>query len=301
MTMLQDASAHQIQFHRDHVARQKRMGALPSKRPPPAPGSTPTRPKRPRTSGSPRGARSDLVVYLQRVFGKDLPPIVDARMPLRLQPIPADAVGANPLSPNSCLLARTAARMYGSKGAAFFKGLAFIDLADEYGYRRLERFIASKQTVSVIQDFDAGKPIGFGFAVVLYPPSRPHTLAVKRRAARKHHRTAAGRVTAELSNANQAVRNATDNARRIAETLTKAQAAGDTKTISKWTRRAKAAAERLVVVRERLSKAQRQADEARAAKPRRRQMDLTTRSGCLGRYCFAADHSSARASEALPA
>lgn len=236
---------------------------------------------------SPSGARSDLITYLQSVFGKDLPPICDARVPVRLQPMPVDAIDAKPLSPNACLVARTAARMYGSRGVAFFKGLAYIDLADEHGDRRLERFIASKATVSVIRDFDAGKPISLGFAVVLYPPTKPHRLASKRRTARKRHRTPTGRATAELSNANQAVRNATAHAERIAEALRKAKAAGDTRQKSKWTRRAEAAAARLEAVHERLGKAQRRADETRAAKPRRRPMDLTTRSGCLGRYCFA--------------
>jgi hypothetical protein len=240
---------------------------------------------------SPTGARSDLISYLQFVFGEDLPPITDARAALRLQPTPPDAVNAKPRSPNACLLARTAARMYGSRGVAFFKGLAYVDLVDEYGYRRLERFLAGKATMAVIRDFDAGTPIGFGFAVILYPPSKPHTLPHKRRAARKHHRTPAGRATAELSNANQAVRNATDHAERIAEALRQAKAAGDTKQAAKWTKRAKAAVARLVVVRDRLTTAQRQADQARqvrqgrTVKPRR--LDLTSRNGCLGRYCFA--------------
>ena len=277
-------------------ARRQRLGIDQPKAPRPV--SPP--PKKPAGKESPRGARSDLVSYLQSVFGDDLPPIVDARVPLRLQPIPADAIDAKPRSPNACLLARTAARMYFSKGVAFFKGLAYIDLADEHGDRRLERFIASAATRAAISDFDGGKPISFGFAIVLYPPSRPHTLAHKRRAARKRHRTPAGRATAELSNANQAVRNATAHAERIAEALSKAKAAGDTRQISKWTRRAKAAAARLEVVHERLGKAQRRADEARAAKPRRRPVDLTTRSGCLGRYCFAPARNEAAMCEPPP-
>ena len=120
-------------------------------------------PLKPASKASPRGARSDLIAYLQTVFGEDLPPIVDARVLIRLQPIPADAIDANPLSPKSCLLARTAARMYGSRGAAFFKGLAFIDLADEHGDRRLERFIAGNATVAVISDFDARQADQFWF------------------------------------------------------------------------------------------------------------------------------------------
>jgi hypothetical protein len=181
--------------------------------------------------------------------------------------------------------------MYGSKAAAFWRGLAFVDLKDEHGVRRLERFINSKATRRLIAEFDAGRAIVAGTALVLYPPSRSHQMVQKRRAARTHHRTPAGRATAELSAANQAVRNATAHAERIAEALRKAKAAGDAKQIAKWTKRQRAAAERLVVVRERLSTAQRQADEARqarAVKPRR--LDLTTRSGCLGRYCFAVDH-----------
>ena len=82
--------------------------------------------------------------YIYQVFGKDIE-IRDATFPLRLQPMPVDKEGASPHDPSNCLFVHTAHRMYGSQVAVFFKNIAYIDMVDGDGIRRVYRFLLHHQ------------------------------------------------------------------------------------------------------------------------------------------------------------
>ena len=142
--------------------------------------------KVPYTGGKAFSTSNEVRAYIREIFGPDIE-IVEATSPLRIQPTPADLVGATPRDPSNCVFVHTVDRMYGSKMVVVFKKVAYVDLIDKHGTRQVNRFMVSKEATKMLSEFDRGKPFEIGTAIEFLPPSKRGTLKVKRRQSRKRH------------------------------------------------------------------------------------------------------------------
>jgi hypothetical protein len=134
------------------------------------------------TKPKPRYA-SDGIGAISNKIGKwfgDLE-VVEAEKELRIQPNMADIKSAVKDDPLNCVFSRTCQRMWGSSAVVFFGTVAYVDLLDKNGDRRLERFNISSAGQRLIRSFDAGDDIKeSGFT--LLPPSKRQTAASLRKA-----------------------------------------------------------------------------------------------------------------------
>ena len=179
---------YQRQLKQAHEARLNRLLG-PSKRtlrPPPTP------PKPSQRTG-PMKTHDDVRKRIYAIFGPSIE-IIDAKNELRLQPEFADLIGANPKSPDLCLLVRTAQRQFGCRAAIFFRQFCYLDLIGGDGQRRIERFHNSRKTVEVIASFDCGEQPINGVGIVLYPPSKQHRLGDKRKRSSRDSRKPSGKL-----------------------------------------------------------------------------------------------------------
>lgn len=237
--------------------------------------------------------KNDVQSYIRSVFGKDLR-IVDARAALLLQPVKADCIGADPKTPNNCVLSRCAQRMYGAKVAVFWKTYAYVDLVNpKTGRREIVRFVMSAGARRHIYDLDGGEPFREGTTIRLRAPTRGNRLSVRRRKAKIFHATPKGKLTAKLQAARIAKRKADNEKTKADDHLNELR--GTEKPHSPKMldaiqqqeaadRVQRIAVETLQIVSDKL-------DEVRKAsgttRPRRaHRFDLTSRNGAAGHYNF---------------
>jgi hypothetical protein len=136
------------------------------------------------TNMSHRTSRQDRARQeIERAWG-DVP-VVDAKAPLRVLITQEDLDGAIADDPALCLFARACMRTFHSRKVLFFREVAFVELPDELGHLRVERFIMGQAMRDVIASFDRGEPIIPEAGFTLGPPSRSDTLEAKRRQNRK--------------------------------------------------------------------------------------------------------------------
>jgi hypothetical protein len=98
-------------------------------------------------------------------------PLVDATEPLRMTLTVEDIASATRENPGCCALANCCSRSFGSRKVAFYRTKAFVELVDEDGNPRVERFDIDKRARAVIANFDAGKVVNAGMVKLL--PPRP--------------------------------------------------------------------------------------------------------------------------------
>ena len=137
-----------------------------------SPATTPAQKKR----GAAR-PRKDAAV-LDQVFG-DLER-VDATNDVRLIMTEADIANGERGNQFACALARSAERAFGSSNVVIVRTVAYIDLLDESGNRRVERFMLGKAARKVVRDFDTKgqvKPAG----IVLSAPTASNKLEERRK------------------------------------------------------------------------------------------------------------------------
>jgi predicted metal-binding transcription factor (methanogenesis marker protein 9) len=216
--------------------------------------------------------------YIYQVFGKDIE-IRDATFPLRLQPTPDDKDGADPHDPSNCFFVHTVRRMYGSQVVIFWKSVAYIDMVDGDGIRRVYRFFVTKDGTARLSRFDHGEPFPLGSAVTLQPPTKGSTLKanktrrdVKKKQyvdRRKQLQTNLKRAATKLEQEKQRLAAAMNNEKQDAKKLA---------VITKQKEMAEASVKQV------------QADLAHmdVAKDKRapKKFDLTTRNGAIGNYRF---------------
>lgn len=104
--------------------------------------------------------------------------VVEAEKELRIQPNAEDVKTAIRGDPRNCVFSRACQRMWGSRLVAFFGTVAYVDLLDGAGKRRVERFMISANGSKELRAWDEGKrftPKGF----LLLPPPPSNTLAGK--------------------------------------------------------------------------------------------------------------------------
>lgn len=105
-------------------------------------------------------------------------PIVDAEADMIVVVRNEDIKRArgNEKDAEKCALAKACARDFGSTKAAFFRTVAYIELPDENGNRRVVRFILGRAAAEIVRAFDRRKSIKGEVAVRLKAPSRGRKL-----------------------------------------------------------------------------------------------------------------------------
>jgi hypothetical protein len=149
---------------------------------------------------------NDIYARLRAAFGDNIPPIKDAKFPLRLYPKACDLVGADALAPDNCILVHTVKREYESKAAIFWKTQAYIDLVDTDGVVRVHRFTIRKTALTYIAAFDRGQPFEEGRPIILDAPMPGRTLKAMRKQHRNYYKSDVGKATRKLSDARSQLR-----------------------------------------------------------------------------------------------
>jgi len=110
--------------------------------------------------------------------------IVDAREPLRLQPIPRDAERAkgHEREGDKCVLAQTGMRQYSTRFVLVQKYFAYAILLDTDGVWRCFRYVVDSATRREIELFDRGRPFNVGRAFVLKVPTGNNRLDTRKAA-----------------------------------------------------------------------------------------------------------------------
>jgi hypothetical protein len=211
----------------------------------------------------------DVLKHIRKVLGENVE-IRDATFPLRLQPITSDAEGAEPKNPFNCLFVHCAKRMYGALITIFWKHVAYVDMVDSDGVRRVYRFRISREAIERTKAFDKGEPYPPGAAITLIPPLKSDTLKAHAKRTSRHH--------AKKKQARIQVKNAEQRAKEITEQLKRIMAneKQDSKKIAEVKKR-KATAEKAVL----------RAKVKMNKKRKSPAFDLTTRNGAFGNYHFA--------------
>lgn len=134
-----------------------------------------------------RGRSDRQNAVLNRTFG-DLE-VRDADDDLRVQITAGDVKKGKRKDPTRCALAQACAREYGSTAAVFFKTCAYVDVVDEDGVRRVERFVLSSEARKLVEEFDRGQQVlSGGRLMVLKAPSPGRSLDHQLRQSRAHRR-----------------------------------------------------------------------------------------------------------------
>lgn len=222
--------------------------------------------------------------YIRKVFGQDLK-IVEATTPLRIQPIPDDAVGASPKDPGNCVFVHTVKRMYTSQMVLVWKKFAYIDLLNERGTREVNRFAVSSAATKMLSDFDRGLPFKAGTAIEFLPPTKSKTLKANRvlqrrgREAAKKYEDRRGKLTVILNKKRKTARLI---AKRLNEVI-KSNIKQDHAMLAGIKQR-KAIAD--AALKEVMNKLAAMDKDRKQRAPRT--FDLSTRNGAIGNYNFSA-------------
>jgi len=115
-------------------------------------------------------------------------PVVDAEEPLRVTIVESDIVTGKRKSPGCCAFANACRRSFGSSKVLFYRSVAYVEMADENGDRRVERFTLNGAAKAFVADFDKGKQVSTGgFTLnVARPSERLQSLSKKARSKRAH-------------------------------------------------------------------------------------------------------------------
>lgn len=227
---------------------------------------------------SPFQTSNEVKQYIYQVFGKDIE-IRDATFPLRLQPTPEDQEGADPKDPSNCFFVHTLQRMYGSQVAVFWKRIAYVDMVDSDGIRRVYRFLIDRDGTARLGKFDHGEPFPLGSAITLQPPSKAQTL----KARKIRHQVQKKQYVDRRKRLQTNLKRAATKLKREEQLLTKAMAneKQDTKKLAAITKKKEIAEASVKKV---------QADlfnmDTAKAKRAPKHFDLTTRNGAIGNYRF---------------
>lgn len=137
--------------------------------------------------------RNDINVRIKVEFGGL--EVVDAKEPLRIQPMECDVQGATVKDPTNCVFARAARRQYGALKVLFWKSTAYVDLVSEDGVRRVHRYLVSRPMYELLAAFDRGEPIEQGRAFILRAPSPGERLLNLRARSKERNKTEKGKLS----------------------------------------------------------------------------------------------------------
>lgn len=111
---------------------------------------------------------------ITRMWGNS--PVFDATKDLRVIVQPCDVTSAVEKDPGHCVFAQACKRSFGAKKILFFRSIAYVELPDENGNLRVERFELSRPMSNLIATFDKGEPVLPQGGFVLKAPRPCHTL-----------------------------------------------------------------------------------------------------------------------------
>lgn len=106
--------------------------------------------------------------------------IVEATAELLIFVNQDDVDGANRADFENCAFARACKRLFQSTYASFKKCVAYVDLPDEKGVRRLHRFWLDEKSQKAIADYDHGLPFPVNTALRLTPARKAAQLQTAR-------------------------------------------------------------------------------------------------------------------------
>jgi hypothetical protein len=122
---------------------------------------------------------------IRRVWG-DLD-VVDAKRDVVVTINEADIARASRQDPAECVFAQACRRVFGAKKVLFFRSVAYIEMPDAQGRRRVERFILGHETRDLINQWDDGEQVFPDAGFQLRAPSRSQTFDTKLAKSRKEH------------------------------------------------------------------------------------------------------------------
>lgn len=132
-------------------------------------------------------------------------PVTDAEHELRVFANTQDIATAVRGDEKHCVFANACRRIYGAKRVAFCRTVAYVELEDEQGKPRIERFCITESMREALAEFDrTGKAHPGGF--LLSPPSKGNRLdhmleAKRRREKRKREAAVRGEILEPSKNA----------------------------------------------------------------------------------------------------
>src|SRR5262249_38561966 len=98
--------------------------------------------------------------------------VVDADHDLRVFVNKHDLECAERGNPTECVFAKACKRLYGSRAILFFRSVAYVDLPDEEGIRRVYRFLIGRAAKNAIEKYDrTGEAHPGGFLLSAPRPS----------------------------------------------------------------------------------------------------------------------------------
>ena len=115
----------------------------------------------------------------KRIWGDA--PVVDATQDLRVIVLPCDVQGATPKDPSGCVFARACKRSFAAQKVLFLRRIAYVELPQEDGSTRVERFQMTDAVMKLISDFDIGNQIVPKGGFVLKASCHSQTLDVQRK------------------------------------------------------------------------------------------------------------------------
>jgi hypothetical protein len=122
----------------------------------------------------------------KRIWGDA--PVVDATQDLRVIVLPCDVQGATPKDPGGCVFARACQRSFAAQKVLFLRRIAYVELPQDDGSTRVERFGLTDPVMKLISDFDIGNPIVPKGGFVLKAPNHSLTLDVQRERRYRNYR-----------------------------------------------------------------------------------------------------------------
>lgn len=103
-------------------------------------------------------------------------PVEDAKNELRIIIKPCDIKDASRKDPGHCVFARACKRSFGTRKILFLRSIAYVELPDEKGDTKVERFFMSESVQQLVRNFDMGDKVIPTGGFLLLPPKPSHQL-----------------------------------------------------------------------------------------------------------------------------
>lgn len=127
---------------------------------------------------SPAKAKGKYTKTVERLW--DGIPVQDAEKDLRIIIKPCDVSSAVQKDPGHCVFARACKRSFGTKKVLFLRTVAYVELPDDDGEVKVERFQMSDSVMQLIKDFDKGSKVVPHGGFLLLAPSPSNRLDAMR-------------------------------------------------------------------------------------------------------------------------
>jgi len=107
-------------------------------------------------------------------------PVREARADILVQPSKADIEKSTRRDPENCAYAVCCRRMFQTRRAFVYSGVAYVEVLDETGHPIMERYVIRNSAKDWMRDYDDDQPVNPG-GFVLHKPPKGYTLEWKHR------------------------------------------------------------------------------------------------------------------------